>query len=112
MRRIHVERDRRVRLFQSGAMLSFLALVVSVLVHSLVIQGAISGDAVSLFAGYVASGLVLATFAMKDMRMLRVVAIFSNVAFIIYGTLNWLLPVLSLHVLLLPINAVRLLKLD
>jgi hypothetical protein len=59
-------------------------------------------------SGYVASTLVLLTFVAKDMRLLRTVAIFSNLAFITYGTLEWLLPVLFLHMLLLPLNVVRL----
>jgi hypothetical protein len=58
--------------------------------------------------GFVASALVLATFAMKDMRRLRVTAIVSNVAFIAYATFFDLLPILILHVLLLPLNVVRL----
>src|SRR4026209_1613172 len=35
--------------------------------------------------GFIASALVLATFAMTDMRRLRMTAIFSNLAFIAYG---------------------------
>ena len=62
----------------------------------------------SEITGFVASGLVLLTFAMHDMRWLRTVAIFSNVAFILYGAINWLLPVLALHLLLLPLNVLRL----
>ena len=31
-------------------------------------------------AGFIASALVLMTFAMRDMRLLRITAIFSNVA--------------------------------
>ncbi len=58
--------------------------------------------------GFCASALVLTTFTMKDMRMLRIVAVFSNVAFITYGALDWLPPVLGLHLLLLPLNLVRL----
>lgn len=58
--------------------------------------------------GFFASTLVLATFAMKDMRMLRIIAVFSNIAFIIYGALDWLPPVLALHLLLLPLNLFRL----
>lgn len=58
--------------------------------------------------GFLGSGLVLLTFAMHDMRWLRTMAIFSNVAFILYGALNLLLPVLALHVLLLPLNVLRL----
>ncbi len=59
-------------------------------------------------AGYVASALVLLTFVTKDMRLLRVLAIGSNVAFVTYGLLVWLPPVFCLHLLLLPINAFRL----
>ena len=62
----------------------------------------------SELSGYVASTLVLFTFVAKDMRLLRTVAIFSNLAFITYGTLQWLPPVLVLHVVLLPLNMVRL----
>lgn len=66
----------------------------------------------SEIAGFIASGLVLLTFAMRDMRLLRAVAICSNVAFIIYSGLNWLLPVLALHLALLPLNIVRLTELS
>jgi hypothetical protein len=62
----------------------------------------------SELSGYVASTLVLFTFVVKDMRLLRTVAIFSNLAFITYGTIEWLPPVLFLHMVLLPLNAVRL----
>jgi len=58
--------------------------------------------------GYIASGLVLLTFMTKDMRVLRIVAILSNVAFIVYGALGWLAPILLLHGLLLPLNVIRL----
>ena len=58
--------------------------------------------------GYLASGLVLATFCMRDMVSLRWVAITSNLAFIAYGALEDLGPVLALHVLLLPVNVLRL----
>jgi hypothetical protein len=59
-------------------------------------------------AGYVASTMVLLTFLTKDMRLLRVLAILSNIAFVTYGLLVWLPPVFCLHLLLLPINTVRL----
>jgi CRP/FNR family transcriptional regulator, cyclic AMP receptor protein len=58
--------------------------------------------------GYLASALVLATFCMRDMVALRCVAVASNVAFIAYGGLAELGPVLVLHLLLLPVNALRL----
>jgi len=60
--------------------------------------------------GYIASGLVLTTFWTNDLRRLRILAILSNIAFISYGALVWLPPVLSLHLLLLPLNAVRLMR--
>jgi hypothetical protein len=62
--------------------------------------------------GFVASALVLLTFAMNDMRLLRLMGLLSNVAFIIYAALNCLLPVLLLHLLLLPINGYRLVELS
>src|SRR5262249_43267700 len=62
----------------------------------------------SEISGYVASTLVLFTFVAKDMRLLRTVAILSNLAFITYGTIEWLPPVLFLQLMLLPLNIVRL----
>jgi hypothetical protein len=62
----------------------------------------------SKLLGFVASTLVLVTFALRDMRALRLTAILSNVAFIIYAATNWLVPILALHLLLLPINVCRL----
>ena len=59
--------------------------------------------------GYLASALVLATFCMRDMKALRCMAIASNLAFIAYGALADLGPVLLLHLLLLPVNVQRLL---
>ena len=58
--------------------------------------------------GYFASALDLATFCMRNMVALRYVAIASNLAFIAYGALADIGPVLVLHLLLLPVNVVRL----
>jgi hypothetical protein len=58
--------------------------------------------------GYVASGLVLGAFSMKDMVQLRIVAVCSNLAFIVYGLGLDLIPVVALHVVLLPTNGWRL----
>ena len=60
--------------------------------------------------GFIASALVLATFAMTDMRRLRATAILSNLAFIAYGFASGLLPVLGLHLVLLPLNVCRLVQ--
>jgi len=62
--------------------------------------------------GYAASLLVFATFCMKRMLPLRLVAIASNIAFIGYAWLNGLGPVLLLHGALLPLNVMRLLELQ
>ena len=59
-------------------------------------------------AGYIASLLVFLTFTMKDMVPLRVVALFSNVAFLAYGGALHLWPVILLHGALIPINIWRL----
>jgi hypothetical protein len=58
--------------------------------------------------GYWASTMVFLTFVTKDMRLLRVLALISNVAFLSYGLLAWLPPVFCLHLVLMPINAIRL----
>jgi hypothetical protein len=58
--------------------------------------------------GYIASFLVLATFSMRRMVPLRMVAILSNIAFFEYGFSLGLKPVALLHGLLLPINICRL----
>jgi len=54
--------------------------------------------------GYLAASLVLATFCMRSMGGLRLMALASNLAFIGYGYLADLMPVLLLHAVLLPIN--------
>ena len=80
------------------------------LVHSATVahSGFLTGLTDSSAIGFIASGLVLAAFGMKDMVNLRIVAICSNVAFIAYALLLDLPPVLVLHVVLLPLNGWRL----
>ncbi len=63
---------------------------------------------VAELAGYLAAVLVFLTFYMKTMIPLRIVGICSNCAFIVYGYLGGLYPVLILHLVLLPLNTVRL----
>lgn len=58
--------------------------------------------------GYLAAALVFATFYMKTMIALRAVAVASNVAFIGYGYLGAMVPILILHAALLPLNLWRL----
>jgi len=58
--------------------------------------------------GYTASAMVLATFCMTSMLPLRLLAIGSNLLFISFGALAHIYPVLTLHLLLLPVNLARL----
>jgi CRP/FNR family transcriptional regulator, cyclic AMP receptor protein len=58
--------------------------------------------------GYAAAVCVFVTFYMKTMVPLRVAGIVSNVLFISYGYAVLAYPVLALHVVLLPLNIVRL----
>ncbi len=63
------------------------------------------------FIGYVAAATVLITFCMQTIVPLRGLAILSNVLFIAYGAAAHLYPVLLLHIVLLPVNIVRLVQL-
>ena len=58
--------------------------------------------------GFLASGLVITAFCMKDILHLRIVAVASNVAFLAYGVAFGLIPVWLLHLVLLPVNLIRL----
>ena len=58
--------------------------------------------------GYLGSLMTLTTFSMKTMLHLRMVGIAANLAFITYGVLGQVYPVLLLHLALLPLNAWRL----
>ncbi|MEL6435714.1 MAG: cyclic nucleotide-binding domain-containing protein [Pseudomonadota bacterium] len=58
-------------------------------------------------AGYAAAALVFLTFSMKTLMPLRVVAVASNIAFLFYGYLADLTPIVILHGLLLPLNLYR-----
>ncbi len=60
--------------------------------------------------GWCAAALVLASFYLRTMVTLRLVAIASNIAFAGYGLLADATPVLVLHCLLLPLNLVRLVQ--
>jgi hypothetical protein len=58
--------------------------------------------------GYTAASLVLATFCAKSMVTLRVLALCSNVAFVIYAIEASLWPILLLHAVMFPLNLLRL----
>lgn len=57
--------------------------------------------------GWAAAALMVATFACRNVRVMRPLAIATNLAFISYGALAELPPVLALHLLLLPVNLWR-----
>jgi hypothetical protein len=58
--------------------------------------------------GFCASFAVLASFCMSTLVSLRVLALTSNVLFSAYGLLAHVYPVAFLHILLLPINLLKL----
>jgi CRP/FNR family transcriptional regulator, cyclic AMP receptor protein len=58
--------------------------------------------------GYLAALITLATFYMKTMIPLRVAGIASNFVWIAYGAMAGVYPPLVLHILLLPLNILRL----
>jgi len=60
--------------------------------------------------GYVGGALVFSTFYLKTMIPLRLVAIASNVVYIAYSSMAGLIPILVLHVLLMPLNIWRLIE--
>lgn len=58
--------------------------------------------------GWLAAGLTLLTFSQRSMIPLRLAALGSNLAFIAYGSVCGLPPILALHLILLPCNLMRL----
>ena len=61
--------------------------------------------------GWLAALFTLLAFSMHAMIPLRLAALCANFCFISYGMLNGLYPVVALHVLLVPCNAIRLYQL-
>lgn len=57
--------------------------------------------------GWTAAALMVATFACREARAMRALAVGTNLAFIGYGALASLTPVLVLHLVLLPVNLWR-----
>lgn len=57
--------------------------------------------------GWTAAALMVSTFACREARTMRALAVGTNLAFIGYGALAGLTPVLVLHLVLLPINLCR-----
>lgn len=57
--------------------------------------------------GLLGVAFTLAGFTMRTMLPLRALALLSNVCFIAYGLVEWLLPSLVINIILLPLNASR-----
>jgi len=58
--------------------------------------------------GWVAALFTLAAYSMRTMVPLRIAALGSNLSFIVFGALDATLPILVLHLVLLPFNGYRL----
>jgi len=58
--------------------------------------------------GWIAAVMTVATYAMKTMMTLRILAIASSLFFIAYATILQLWPLLAMELILLPINSYRL----
>ena len=58
--------------------------------------------------GYLAAVVTLATYSMKTMIPLRISGIVANVLFIGFGWFGAIYPTLILHMILLPLNSLRL----
>jgi CRP/FNR family transcriptional regulator, cyclic AMP receptor protein len=58
--------------------------------------------------GYLAAVLLVLTFFMRNMVALRATAICSSLAWLAYGCVDALYPIIVLHLVLLPINSYRL----
>ncbi len=59
------------------------------------------------FLGWIAAAFMISTFASREARVMRPLAVATNLAFIGYGATADLAPVLTLHLALLPINLWR-----
>ncbi len=60
--------------------------------------------------GFLAAFLMFSTFYMRNMIPLRIIGMSSNAAFIVYAAIAQVWPLFVLHVVLLPMNFVRLLQ--
>ena len=61
--------------------------------------------------GYAASALVLATFCFGNPVSLRLCALLSNAAFIVFGYFAGIDSIMLLHMILVPINGLHLARL-
>ena len=85
--------------------------VLSAMFNIGVLNGVKKMESLIDIVGYIASFLVFATFYVKRILTLRLVAISSNIAFILYAFGAGLYPIFILHSLLLPLNLYRIIEL-
>ncbi len=62
------------------------------------------------FIGYLAAAFMFSTFYMSRMIPLRAAGIAANITFITYASLSHVYPLLILHIILLPLNAYRMVQ--
>ena len=62
------------------------------------------------FVGYLAAAFMFSTFYMSRMIPLRAAGIAANITFITYASFAHVYPLLILHILLLPLNAYRMIQ--
>ena len=58
--------------------------------------------------GFLAALTVLASFCMTTIAALRTLALMSNILFMLYGWCAHIYPVFILHLILLPVNLLKL----
>ena len=56
------------------------------------------------YVGYIASGIVLLSFLMKKITVLRMVNTVGCIFFIIYGVMLWSIPIIITNVAIVVIN--------
>jgi hypothetical protein len=62
------------------------------------------------FIGYLAAAFMFSTFYMSRMIPLRAAGIAANITFITYASIAHVYPLLILHIILLPLNAYRMIQ--
>ena len=58
--------------------------------------------------GWLGAVLTASAYSMRDMKLLRIVAVAANMSFATYGFVSSVWPMLALHLFLLPLNLYRL----
>lgn len=104
-------RNARLRRFADELLNPWFLLVLAGYVCASVVAGILALLGVNDAVGYLASFLVLGSFASHSMVPLRILALLSNVAFVAYALQCHLVPVLLLHAVLLPVNLWRIAQL-